>query len=426
VIVLVLLMVLLIILGMPVAFALGVGALGALLTEPSLPLTLVPQRMFTALDSWPIMAVPLFMLAGGLMDKGGMSRRIVAFASACFTFVRGSLGMVTVMASMVFAGISGSSTADTAAVGSILLPAMREKGYDMRFAAALQAAAGAIGPVIPPSILMIVIGYVTGTSVAQLFLAGVVPGVLIGLGLMVVAYRQALKEGPEFDAPRPLEPRKILSTGVQALPALGLPLLIVFGILAGIFTATEAAAAAVIYGLVVGLFIYREIGLRDLPQVALEAAERACVVLFIAATAMLFAWLVAVHQVPQALGALLQAHITQRAVFLIFLNLTLLLMGMFLESFSAVIVFLPILFPLALDFGIDPLHFGILATVNLAIGYITPPYGATLFVACGISGQSVRAVSGRVAPILVAMLAVLLLVTYWPEAVLWLPRMAAP
>ena len=423
---LVLLMVLLIVLGMPVAFALGLGALGALLTEPSLPLTLVPQRMFTALDSWPIMAVPLFMLAGGLMDKGGMSRRIVEFASACFAFVRGSLGMVTVMASMVFAGISGSSTADTAAVGSILLPAMRERGYDMRFAAALQAAAGAIGPVIPPSILMIVIGYVTGTSVAQLFLAGVVPGVLIGVGLMVVAYRQALKEGPDFDAPTPLEPRKILSTGFRALPALGLPLLIVFGILAGVFTATEAAAAAVVYGLAVGLLIYREIRLRDLPQVALEAAERACVVLFIAATAMLFAWLVAVNQVPQALGALLQAHITQRAVFLIFLNLTLLVMGMFLESFSAVIVFLPILFPLALDFGIDPLHFGILATVNLAIGYITPPYGATLFVACGISGQSVRAVSGRVAPILVAMLLVLLLVTYWPQAVLWLPRMAAP
>jgi len=425
-ILLVLLMLFLIVLGMPVAFALGVGALGALLTEPSLPLTLVPQRMFTALDSWPIMAVPLFMLAGGLMDKGGMSRRIVDFASACLSFVRGSLGMVTVLASMVFAGISGSSTADTAAVGSILLPAMRDRGYDMRFAAALQAASGAIGPVIPPSILMIVIGYVTGTSVAQLFLAGVVPGVLIGVGLMVVAYREALKEGPDFDAPETLDPGRILTTGVRALPALGLPLLIVFGILGGIFTATEAAAAAVVYGLVVGLFLYREIGLKDLPAVALEAAERAAVVLFIAATAMLFAWLVAVHQVPQALGALLQEHIGERAVFLVFLNLTLLVMGMFLESFSAVLVFLPILFPLALDFGVDPLHFGILATVNLAIGYITPPYGATLFVACGISEQSVRAVSGKVAPILVAMLLVLLLVTYWPDAVLWLPRMAAP
>jgi C4-dicarboxylate transporter DctM subunit len=416
----------LIVVGMPVAFALGVGTLGVLVADPSLPLTLVPQRMFTALDSWPIMAVPLFMLAGGLMDKGGMSRRIVDFATACLCFVRGSLGMVTVMASMVFAGISGSSTADTAAVGTIMLPAMRREGYDMRFAAALQAAGGAIGPVIPPSILMIVIGYVTGTSVAQLFLAGVVPGVLIGLALMVVAYRQALAQGPDFDAPEPFDGRKVLATGAKALPALGLPLLIVLGILGGVFTATEAAAAAVVYGLVVGLFLYREIGWRDVPAIALDAAEKSCVVLFIAATAMLFAWLVAAYQVPQALGALLASHISDRVVFLMFLNLVLLLLGMFLESFSAVIVFVPILFPLALDFGIDPLHFGILATVNLAIGYITPPYGATLFVACGIAEESVRAVSARVVPIVIAMLLVLMLVTYWPDAVLWLPRMAAP
>jgi len=425
-ILLLLILVVLIVIGMPVAFALGVGGLGAILVEPSLPLTLVPQRMFTALDSWPIMAVPLFMLAGGLMDRGGMSRRIVEFASACFCFVRGSLGMVTVMASMVFAGISGSSTADTAAVGSIMLPAMRRGGYDMRFAAALQAASGASGPVIPPSILMIVIGYVTGTSVAQLFLAGVVPGVLIGLGLMVVAYRHALNAGPDFDPPAPFDVRKVLASGARALPALGLPVLIVFGILGGVFTATEAAAAAVVYGLAVGLFLYGEIGWRDLPSIALEAAERSCVVLFIAATAMLFAWLVAAHQVPQALGAFLQDHIDSRFAFLIFLNLALLLIGMFLESFSAVIVFMPILFPLALDFGVDPLHFGILATVNLAIGYITPPYGATLFVACGLAEQDVRAVSAKVVPILIAMLLVLMVVTYWPETVLWLPRLAAP
>jgi C4-dicarboxylate transporter DctM subunit len=273
---------------------------------------------------------------------------------------------------------------------------------------------------------MIVIGYVTGTSVAQLFLAGVVPGVMIGIALMVVAYRHALEKGADFDAPVPLDLRKALATGVKALPALGLPVLIVFGILGGVFTATEAAAAAVVYGLAVGLFLYGEIGWRDLPAIALEAAERSCVVLFIAATAMLFAWLVAVNQMPQALGAFLQAHISDRTVFLIFLNLALLVIGMFLESFSAVIVFMPILFPLALDFGIDPLHFGILATVNLAIGYITPPYGATLFVACGIAEQSVRDVSRQVVPMLIAMLVVLVVVTYWPETVLWLPRMAAP
>lgn len=425
-IVLALALILLILIGVPVAFALGIGALCGILLEPGLPLVLVPQRMFTALDSWPIMAVPLFMLAGGLMDKGGMSRRIVDFASACLGFIRGSLGMVTVLASMVFAGISGSSTADTAAVGSILLPAMKRRGYDMRFAAALQAAAGAIGPVIPPSILMILIGYVTGTSVARLFLAGVVPGVLIGLCLMVVAYRQALKEGASGDVPTPIDWKLVMRTGGRALPAMGLPVLIVLGILGGIFTATEAAAAAVVYGLVAGLFFYREITWRDLPAIALDAAEKSCVVLFIAATAMVFAWLITVKQLPQALGAALQTHIGSRVIFLIFLNIALLLIGMFLESFSAVIVFMPILFPVAQGFGIDPLHFGILATVNLAIGYITPPYGATLFVACGISGQSVRAVSGKVAPILIAMLVVLLLVTYWPECVLWLPDLAGP
>jgi len=423
---LVVILIVLILIGMPVAFALGIGALSAILTDPSIPLELVPQRMFTALDSWPIMAVPLFMLAGGLMDKGGMSRRIVDFAAACLGFVRGSLGMVTVLASMVFAGISGSSTADTAAVGSIMLPAMREKGYDMRFAAALQAAGGAIGPIIPPSILMILIGYVTGTSVAQLFLAGVVPGVLIGVLLMVVAYRQAIKQGISSDSPTRLNIREVQRTGINALPALGLPFLIIFGILAGIFTATEAAAAAVVYGLAVGLLVYREVTFRDLPAIILDAAERSCVILFIAATAMLFAWLVAVNQLPQALGAALHEHVENRIMFLIVLNLALLLIGMFLESFSAVIVFLPILFPVAQSFGIEPLHFGILATVNLAIGYVTPPYGATLFVACGISGQNVRAVTSKILPILIAMLLVLLIVTYWPDTVLWLPRMAAP
>jgi len=409
--------------GIPIAFALGLGALFSVLGDPSLPLVLVPQRMFAALDSWPIMAIPLFMLAGELMSRGGMSRRIVDFAAACFGFVRGSLGMVTVAASMVFAGVSGSSTADTAAVGSILLPAMQEKGYDMRFATALQAAAGAIGPIIPPSILMILIGYVTDTSVARLFLAGIVPGVLIGLGLMVVVYRHAVKSGMAGMPVTRFEWKKIFRTGKSALPGLGLPFIIVFGILGGIFTATEAAAAAAVYGLGIGLFLYREITWKELPGIFLKAAETACVVMFIAATAQLFAWLVTVKQLPSLLEGLLQSHVGDRTLFLILLNLTLLLIGMFLESFSAVIVFMPILFPVAQAFGIDPVHFGIIATVNLAIGYITPPYGATLFVACGLSGQSVRAVSSRVLPLILAMIAVLLLVTYVPDSFLWIPNL---
>ncbi len=408
--------------GMPVAFALGIGSLFALIGDNSLPLVLVPQRMFTALDSWPLMALPLFMLAGALMDRGGISQRVVDFAGACFGFIRGSLGMVTVLASMVFAGISGSSTADTAAVGAIMLPAMKEKGYDMRFATALQAAAGAIGPIIPPSIMMILIGYVTNTSVARLFLAGIIPGVLIGAGLMVVSYLHALKGGRAYLAVTKFRLRRVFKTGKIALPGLGLPFIIIIGILSGVFTATEAAVVAVVYGLVVGLFIYKEISIKDLPEIFLKSAETSCKVMFIAATAMLFAWLVTVKHLPMLLGDFLQANVGSKTLFLIFLNFILLLIGMFMESFSAIIVFMPILFPVAASFGIDPVHFGIIATVNLAIGYITPPYGATLYVSCGLSGKSIREVTPKVIPIIVAMLIILLIVTYLPETFMWIPN----
>jgi len=408
--------------GMPVAFALGIGSLFTLIGDNSLPLVLVPQRMFTALDSWPLMALPLFMLAGALMDRGGISQRVVDFAGACFGFIRGSLGMVTVLASMVFAGISGSSTADTAAVGAIMLPAMKEKGYDMRFATALQAAAGAIGPIIPPSIMMILIGYVTDTSVARLFLAGIIPGVLIGAGLMVVSYLHALKGGRAYLAVTKFRLRRVFKTGKIALPGLGLPFIIIIGILSGVFTATEAAVVAVVYGLVVGLFIYKEISIKDLPEIFLKSAETSCKVMFIAATAMLFAWLVTVKHLPMLLGDFLQANVGSKTLFLIFLNFILLLIGMFMESFSAIIVFMPILFPVAASFGINPVHFGIIATVNLAIGYITPPYGATLYVSCGLSGKSIREVTPKVIPIIAAMLIILLIVTYLPETFMWIPN----
>jgi C4-dicarboxylate transporter DctM subunit len=409
---------------MPIAFALGIGSSFSLLSDSTLPMVLAPQRMFTALDSWPIMAIPLFMLAGELMDKGGISRRIVDFSGACFGFVKGSLGMVSVMASMIFAGVSGSSTADTAAVGSIMMPAMKKKGYDMDFATALIAAAGAIGPIIPPSILMILIGYVTDTSVARLFLGGIVPGVLIGFGLMLVSFLHAQKGGKAYLSTSKFRFQEVLRTGKKALPGLGLPFIIVFGILGGIFTATEAAVVAVIYGLIVGMFIYREITLKQLPKIFLKAAETSCVVMFIACTAFLFAWLITVKQLPVHLGDFLKANIGSKVMFLVLLNIVLLIIGMFMESFSAIIVFMPILFPIAQSFGVDPVHFGIIATVNLAIGYITPPYGATLFVSCGISGRKIRQVTPRVVPIIVAMLVILLIVTYFPESFMWIPNLA--
>ncbi|MFW6136709.1 MAG: TRAP transporter large permease [Candidatus Aminicenantaceae bacterium] len=415
----------LLLLGMPIAFALGLGSCFSLLSDPTLPLVLVPQRMFTALDSWPIMAIPLFMLAGGLMDKGGISRRIVEFSSACFGFIKGSLAMVSVMASMIFAGISGSSTADTAAVGSIMMPAMRKKGYDMDFATALIAAAGAIGPIIPPSILMILIGYITDTSVAGLFLGGIVPGTAIGIALMGVSFLHSRKRGKAYLPTSKFQIRDVMKTGKKALPGLGMPFIILFGILGGVFTATEAAAVAAVYGLLIGVFVYKEITFKDLPKIFLKSAETSCIIMFIASTAFLFAWLITVKQLPAHLGAFLKDHIGNEMMFLVLLNLVLLVIGMFMESFSAIIVFMPILFPVAQSYGVDPIHFGIIATVNLAIGYITPPYGATLFVSCGISGRNIRGVTPRIIPIMAAMIVVLLIVTYFPETFMWIPQMAA-
>ncbi|MEE3274385.1 MAG: TRAP transporter large permease, partial [Acidobacteriota bacterium] len=248
--------------GMPIAFAIGAGSTIAILWDGTLPISIVAQRMFFGLDSWLLMAIPLFMLAGQLMAAGGMSSRLVAFTTELFGFIRGSLGFVCVAASMTFAGVSGSSTADTAAVGSIILPLMKERGYDMRFATALQAAAGSIGPVIPPSLLMILIGLTTNTSVSALFLGGIVPGLLIGLGLMVVTYLHAARGGPAYLGTQThVDFRRVVRTGLVAAPALGMPVIILVGIVGGIFTTTEAAVVAVVYGLGVGMFVYREISL---------------------------------------------------------------------------------------------------------------------------------------------------------------------
>lgn len=412
------------IIGMPIAFAMGVGTLFAMIYAGEIPLVLIPQRMFTALDSWLIMAIPLFMLAGKLMSEGGMSRRIVNFATELFGFVRGGLAMISVAASMVFAGVSGSSTADTAAIGSIMLPAMEERGYNMKFATALQAAAGSIGPVIPPSILMIIIGYTTNTSIAQLFLGGIIPGVLIGVGLMIVSYLHALKGGKAYlPTVKKFSLKRLFKTGTSALPGLGLPFIIIFGIVGGVFTATEAAVIAVAYGFLVGIFIYKEIKIKDIPNILLESVKIACIVMFVVTTAYLFAWIVTAKQLPLILCNFMLAHVSSQVGFFIFLNILLIIVGMFMESFSAIVVLVPLIFPIARSFGIDPVHFGVVVCVNFAIGYISPPYGATLFVSCSLTGKSIREVTPYILPIALSMLVVLIIITYFPGTFMWIPNM---
>lgn len=410
--------------GMPIAFAIGAGSTIAILWDGTLPISIVAQRMFFGLDSWLLMAIPLFMLAGQLMAAGGMSSRLVAFTTELFGFIRGSLGFVCVAASMTFAGVSGSSTADTAAVGSILLPLMKERGYDMRFATALQAAAGSIGPVIPPSLLMILIGFTTNTSVSALFLGGIVPGLLIGLGLMVVTYVHAARGGPAYLGTQThVDFRRVVRTGLVAAPALGMPVIILVGIVGGIFTTTEAAVVAVVYGLGVGMFVYREISLSDLPGIIARSAELATVIMFIQTTAFLFAWLITVHQVPALLAKAFVAQVSGPGTFFLLYIPLLLLVGAVMESFSATIVLLPIIFPIAQNLGVDPVHFGVVTTVGWAIGYVTPPFGATLFVSCSLTGKSIRETTPFILPIVLSMLAVLLLITFFPAVVLWIPDM---
>ena len=400
----------LLLLGVPVAFAIGLSGMAALFADGQIPFELIPQRAFAALNSWALMAVPLFIFAGELMNACGISRRTVEVVGR----LRGGLPIVSVVSSMFFASISGSSSASTAAVGSMMIPAMKERGYPSGFATALQAAGGALGPIIPPSIIMIVMGYVTETSIAALFVGGIVPGFLMAGALIAINHRRSRRYEAAAAAAGKGPPPAEGSLGraiLGALPALGMPVVVLGGILAGIFTATEAAGVAVAYGLAVGFFVYRELRVRDLRSLLVSAALRSCVVLFVATSAFLLAWIIAVGRVPDQVGGQVEALAGGQLSFLIACNVILIVVGMFMESISAIIVIMPILFPLALQLGVDPIHFGVLASVNLCIGMVTPPYGATLFVACTIAKKSISEVAvWTVRPVL-AMVAVLALMT---------------
>ncbi len=407
----------------PIAVAIGAASVIGIVVHGDFPLMVVAQRMFGGTDSFHLLAVPLFMFAGALMEAGGISRRIIDLANALVGWLPGGLAAVTIVSAMFFAGISGSAAADAAAVGAILIPAMQRSGYRSDFAAAVLASGGSIGVIIPPSIPMIIFGFLTGASIGQLFAGGILPGILVGLSLIAVASLVSHRQG--YGATQPFEARRVGQCFKRAILALGAPLIILGGILFGIFTATESAAIAVVYALVVGLGVYREIEPRRLVPILIDAGVTASVVMFIIAAASVFSWLAAIEELPARLAGVLLTLTDNPVWLLLLVNLILLVAGTFVETTAALILLVPMIVAILPALGIDLVHLGVIVVTNLAIGMLTPPMGICLIVSGTISGDRLGAIAWRVLPFLGILLIDLLIISFYPPLTMWLADLVA-
>ncbi|MFT5346609.1 MAG: tripartite ATP-independent transporter DctM subunit [Sulfitobacter sp.] len=409
--------------GLPVFFGL-LFAPGMLLylAGQERDITLLYRNVYNGMDSFPLMAIPFFMLAGELMNRGGITMRLVEFAQALMGHFRGGLAHVNVLSSMLFAGLSGSAVADTSALGSMLIPAMEKQGYTRRFAAAITAASSVIGPIIPPSGIMIIYAYVMGESVAALFLAGIVPGIMIGLGLMAVVKLMADK----YDFPVAARKTTWGERGQASLKAfwpLLTPVIILGGILGGVFTPTEAAAVAVAYATFIGFFVLKTLTLKDMPDVLAKAAATSAVVLLLVGAAMAFKTVVSLSHAPEILAEWILSLTNNPLVLLFLINLLLFVVGMFLDAGPAIIILGPILGPIFVSLGVDPIHFAIIMSVNLTVGLATPPMGLVLFVASSVSGEKVERIAKAILPFLAVEIFVIFLITYIPAISMTIPRL---
>jgi len=408
-------------LNVPVAFSLGLSALLTIALTTNLPIGIITQKAFTALDSFPLMAIPFFMLAGIIMGKGGVSKRLLDLATVLVGWMTGGLAMVTVVACMFFAAISGSGPATVAAIGSFMIPSMREKNYGAGFSAALTAAAGSIGVIIPPSIPFVLYGVVAGVSVGSLFLAGVLPGIVIGIGLMIVSYLIAKKEGYKPATVERITFKKVLQALNESKWALLIPVIILGGIYGGIFSPTEAAVVAVVYGIIVGKFIHRELSWKDVYNSIVEASILNAATNIIIGLSISFAYIMTLEKVPNAIAGFITSLSDSQFVILLVINIFLLIVGMFIDTVSALVVLSPILLPIVTSVGVDPVHFGIILVANLAIGFITPPLGVNLFVASSVSKTPLETIIKGILPFLLMMIITLMVITYVPPLSTWLP-----
>ncbi len=408
-------------LGMPVAVALGLSSLATIMAFAPDSLASLSLKLFETSEAYTLLAIPFFILGGAFMTTGGVARRMIRFANACIGHLRGGLAMASVMACMLFAAVSGSSPATVVAVGSIVIAGMVKAGYPQSFAAGVICNAGTLGILIPPSIVMVVYGAATETSVGKLFMAGVVPGIVLGLMLMVAIYVRARI----LDLPR--QPRatlkEIARSGRDSLWGLLLIVIILGGIYGGIFTPTEAAAVAAVYAFLIALFVYRDIGLGKVPQVLLDSGKVTIMLMFIVANALLFAHVLTTERIPQTIAEAIIAWGMPAWQFLVVVNILLLIAGMFMEPTGIILILAPILFPIATRLGIDPVHLGIIMVVNLEIGMVTPPVGLNLFVTAGITRMSIMGVARAALPWTLVLLLFLVIVTYVPVMTLFLPNL---
>ena len=373
------------ILGFPIWAVLTTSCFVALTMGSNTPLIVVVQRMFTATDSFPSLAVPLFMVAGNLMETGGISRRLINFCNSILGWLPGGLGMAAILTCMFFAAISGSGPATVAAIGGIMIPEMEKAGYDKAFAAALMAVSGAIGVIIPPSIPMVNFGVVGSVSIATLFAAGFGPGILVGLALMIVTFITAKKNGYGLAVKQKFSIVNVGKEFIKAFWALLMPVIILGGIYGGIFTPTEAAAVAVIYGFLVGLVIHRELKITRIPALFMAAGKSTAMVMMIIASASGFGWILTSARIPDVIASAMLGISSSKIVILLLINIMLLIVGCLMETTAAIIILTPIFLPIVTQLGVNPVHFGIIMVVNLSIGFVTPPLGVNLFVACNVA-----------------------------------------
>jgi|TARA_Y100000780_G_scaffold230772_1_gene253754 C4-dicarboxylate transporter DctM subunit len=409
------------VISVPVGMALGISAfVGMLYVSPDI-LIMMPQKFLYGLDSFPLLAIPLFVLAGQLMSSGGLAKRIIALALIFVGRIYGGLAMVVIFSALLMSGISGSPSANTAAIGSVAIPAMKKLKYPPEFATAVLAAAGGVSTLVPPAIDLIIIGVIANISIGGLFAAGIFPAIVNGVAIMILAYFFSRKMNlPLAEKTSLLVKARVLKDGI--LPILMIAI-ILGGIYGGIFTPTEAASVAVVYGFIVSFFIYKELTIKDIPKVLLNTSALSGVVLLVLATASMFSFILTFERIPHALARLIVSYADNWILFIILVHIVFIMLGMVMDALPAIIVLMPIFLPVAVSLGMEPIHLGILVAANVGIGMITPPVGICLFVACGISKTPIGSVVRPLLPFLIFLIFTLIIITMFPEITLFLPRL---